>query len=249
MAKKITKQINSKYNPTLMSSYPEMYGFGSWLENNAGTIGTVAGAGLGALVGMPGLGATVGGQLGGTVQQGVQSKELEQQQQMDFIKKDKISNLPAQHFYQPTFANGGLMNSYADGGGLSRSEDYGSKKKPYPSVPSGDFAGGGRSYPIPTKADAVDALRLAGLHGRSDVRAKVYAKYPGLKKADGGEIEPNDIGVDLPITDRLTEFKNGGTHEQSPTGGVPIGENALVEQDEFMYKTKAGKKYIFSNRF
>ena len=30
-----------------------------------------------------------------------------------------------------------------------------------------DFAGGGRSYLIPTKADAVDALRVAGLHGRS----------------------------------------------------------------------------------
>ena len=67
-------------------------------------------------------------------------------------------------------------------GGLSRSKDYGSKSKPYPNVKSGDFAGGHRSYPIPTKADAIDALRLAGLHGRSDVRAKVYAKYPDLRK-------------------------------------------------------------------
>lgn len=54
-------------------------------------------------------------------------------------------------------------------------------KHPYPSVSSKDFAGGGRSYPIPTKADAVDALRLAGLHGRSDVRSKVYSKYPSLR--------------------------------------------------------------------
>lgn len=67
-------------------------------------------------------------------------------------------------------------------GGLSRSKDYGSKAKPYPSVKSGDFAGGHRSYPIPTKTDAIDALRLAGLHGRSDVRTKVYAKYPDLRK-------------------------------------------------------------------
>lgn len=66
-------------------------------------------------------------------------------------------------------------------GGLSRNKDYGSDKKPYPSVKSNDFAGGGRSYPIPTKADARDALRLAGLHGRSDVKAKVYKKYPELK--------------------------------------------------------------------
>lgn len=66
-------------------------------------------------------------------------------------------------------------------GGLT-SKDRGSSKHPYPSVSSKDFAGGGRSYPIPTKADAVDALRLAGLHGRSDVRSRVYSRYPELRK-------------------------------------------------------------------
>lgn len=66
------------------------------------------------------------------------------------------------------------------GGGLT-SKDRGSSKHQYPSVSSKDFAGGGRSYPIPTKADAVDALRLAGLHGRSDVRSKVFNKYPSLR--------------------------------------------------------------------
>lgn len=66
------------------------------------------------------------------------------------------------------------------GGGLT-SKDRDSSKHPYPSVSSKDFAGGGRSYPIPTKADAVDALRLAGLHGRSDVKAKVYSLYPELR--------------------------------------------------------------------
>lgn len=65
-------------------------------------------------------------------------------------------------------------------GGLT-SNDRGSSKHPYPSVSSKDFAGGGRSYPIPTKADAVDALRLAGLHGRSDVKTKVYSRYPELR--------------------------------------------------------------------
>lgn len=65
-------------------------------------------------------------------------------------------------------------------GGLT-SKDRGSSKHPYPSVSSKDFAGGGRSYPIPTKADAVDALRLAGLHGRSDVKTKVYSRYPELR--------------------------------------------------------------------
>ena len=87
------------------------------------------------------------------------------------------------NFVDPTKPNNkNNTNDKKAMGGLSRSKDYGSKSKPYPSVKSGDFAGGHRSYPIPTKIDAIDALRLAGLHGRSDVRAKVYAKYPDLRK-------------------------------------------------------------------
>ena len=92
------------------------------------------------------------------------------------------------NFVDPTKRNNkNNTNDKKAMGGLSRSKDYGSKSNPYPSVKSGDFTGGHRSYPIPTKADAIDALRLAGLHGRSDVRAKVYAKYPDLiKKSKSG---------------------------------------------------------------
>jgi hypothetical protein len=75
---------------------------------------------------------------------------------------------------------------YEDGGNLSREEDYGSKKKPYPMVDSGDFAGPHRSYPIPTRSNAVDALRLAGLHHNEAVKEKVYRKYPDLRKQWGG---------------------------------------------------------------
>lgn len=95
-------------------------------------------------------------------------------------------------------------------GGLSRDKDYGSKKKPYPSVAKKDFAGGHRSYPIPTKADAVDALRLAGLHGRNDVKAKVYNKYPELRKK-------GNVGLVVSINGNV---KNGLIHSQSSTGGL-----------------------------
>ena len=94
-------------------------------------------------------------------------------------------------------------------GGLSRDKDYGSKKKPYPSVAKKDFAGGHRSYPIPTKADAVDTLRLAGLHGRSDVKAKVYNKYPELRKK-------GNVGLVVSINGNV---KNGLLHSPSSTGG------------------------------
>lgn len=84
-----------------------------------------------------------------------------------------------------------LRRGWYRNGGLT-SKDRGSSKHPYPSVSSKDFAGGGRSYPIPTKADAINALRLAGLHGRSDVKSKVYSRYPELrhKARNGAEIEP-----------------------------------------------------------
>lgn len=95
-------------------------------------------------------------------------------------------------------------------GGLNRDKDYGSKKKPYPSVAKKDFAGGHRSYPIPTKADAIDALRLAGLHGRSDVKAKVYNKYPELRKK-------GNVGLVVSISGNV---KNGLIHSPSSTGGL-----------------------------
>lgn len=95
-------------------------------------------------------------------------------------------------------------------GGLSRDKDYGSKKKPYPSVAKKDFAGGHRSYPIPTKADAIDALRLAGLHGRSDVKAKVYNKYPELRKKGSN-------GLIVSISGNV---KNGLIHSPSSTGDL-----------------------------
>lgn len=95
-------------------------------------------------------------------------------------------------------------------GGLSRDKDYGSKKKPYPNVAKKDFAGGHRSYPIPTKADAVDALRLAGLHGRNDVKAKVYNKYPELRKKGNVRLVVSING----------NVKNGLIHSPSSTGGL-----------------------------
>lgn len=108
-------------------------------------------------------------------------------------------------------------------GGLSRSKDYGSKSKPYPNVDKKDFAGKNRSYPIPTKADAVDALRLAGLHGRNDIKAKVYSKYPELRKRakNGGVYTVTSNGKTslrmIPSTGKRIKFKNGGIEDIEKT--------------------------------
>lgn len=122
-------------------------------------------------------------------------------------------------------------------GGLSRKKDYGSDKKPYPSVKSKDFAGGGRSYPIPTKADARDALRLAGLHGRSDVRAKVYKKYPELKKSALGsktrllKNNYNNFGLEKDYSksfapNAITKANMNSVKTNSVVPGKPIGSSS-----------------------
>lgn len=106
------------------------------------------------------------------------------------------------------------------GGGLT-SKDRGSSKRPYPSVSSKDFAGGGRSYPIPTKADAVDALRLAGLHGRNDVRSKVYNKYPSLRpKALGG--------MYVPFNKRYTSIYDAPDYNSDYNGGNVLGNGEVT---------------------
>lgn len=128
-------------------------------------------------------------------------------------------------------------------GGLSRDKDYGSKKKPYPSVAKKDFAGGHRSYPIPTKADAVDALRLAGLHGRSDVKAKVYNKYPELRKK-------GNVGLVVGINGNV---KNGLIHSPSSTGGLrnkfAVGGNRINRHGRtWEYDEKIGAYVPITNR-
>lgn len=128
-------------------------------------------------------------------------------------------------------------------GGLSRDKDYGSKKKPYPSVAKKDFAGGHRSYPIPTKADAVDALRLAGLHGRSDVKAKVYNKYPELRKK-------GNVGLVVSINGNV---KNGLIHSPYSTGGLrdkfAVGGNRINRHGRtWEYDEQIGAYVPITNR-
>lgn len=123
-------------------------------------------------------------------------------------------------------------------GGLT-SKDKGSSKHPYPSVSSKNFAGGGRSYPIPTKADAVDALRLASLHGRSDVRSKVFSKYPSLrpKAAFGDWVRTNrddNVLADLLYESGLFDRESWKTmlrdiHEFTGMGANPYNTDDNID--------------------
>lgn len=158
--------------------------------------------------------------------------------------KNNIANISTNGLraYKPSIFNNRYIPIELDKkrmGGLSRDKDYGSKKKSYPSVAKKDFAGGHRSYPIPTKADAVDALRLAGLHGRSDVKAKVYNKYPELRKK-------GNVGLVVSINGNV---KNGLIHSPSSTGGLrdkfAVGGNRINKSARG--ETIVGSDYTFRN--
>lgn len=152
------------------------------------------------------------------------------------------SNLPRTVDYITNKLNINEDNKKAMGG-LNRNKDYGSKKKPYPNVAKKDFAGGHRSYPIPTKADAIDALRLAGLHGRNDVKAKVYNKYPELRKK-------GNTGLVISINGNV---KNGLIHSPSSTGGLrdkfAVGGNRINRHGRtWEYDEQIGAYVPITNR-
>lgn len=60
----------------------------------------------------------------------------------------------------------------------------------------------------------------------------------GYTFEEGGQLQGNQVGNQ----ELLTEYNSGGSHENNPLGGIPIGENNLVEQGETRYND-----YIFSD--
>lgn len=64
----------------------------------------------------------------------------------------------------------------------------------------------------------------------------------GAKQLPGME-NTNVLGFAMGGNTQLSEINNGGTHEQNPNGGVPMGQTASVEQGETKWED-----YIFSDR-
>lgn len=74
-------------------------------------------------------------------------------------------------------------------------------------------------------------------HNVKPVNNKIAFTTPASRMAYGGNLNDNMENKNL------TEFNEGGSHEENPLGGVPLGENASIEEGE----TKKGK-YIYSDR-
>ncbi len=198
--------------------------------------GALKGAGKGAMVGtaiMPGIGTligtgvgAIGGALSGWAKAGKQKREQEQlqSQQEQAFRQNMAKNLPGTPQYTPTFAMGGKINPSELSKGIKEEMEHTTSKKVSKKIAKDHLL----EHP-----DYYTKLKKAGL-------AESYSM---------GSFMNNTNPSNLPVYDRLTEFKNGGSHEESKFGGIPVGSNALTEEGEFQYTTKSGEKYIFTDRF
>ena len=133
--------INSGFYPTNYNA--PMLGFGDFLKDNAGGIGSILGGVGGLLLGNPMLGAKIGGTIGGVVEGNSKEKEaaeLAQQQQIAESQKQQL----LQQYGSGMMAKGGFMNSYAGGGKLDNVTNYATggthESNPRGGIPIGDKA-------------------------------------------------------------------------------------------------------------
>lgn len=111
----LSKSINNKFYPTNYTV--PMLGFGDFLKNNAGTIGSLVGGAAGLFLGNPMLGAQIGGSIGGAFEGETKSQkdaalkaQMEAQQKQVMLQQLNDGTLIA--------AKGGLLPSYAGGGNI-----------------------------------------------------------------------------------------------------------------------------------
>lgn len=132
-------QNNAGMNPYLYNSLPQ-YGLGSWLAENAGTIGSIGGGIVGSIIPGAGtaLGAAIGGGLGSMItnthNQGEANDQKAEQvamQEQQMSIQNAMNNYNAQQhpMYGTNFAMGGMLNSYACGGKFANGGQIGNDNK------------------------------------------------------------------------------------------------------------------------
>ena len=130
-------------------------------------------------------------------------------------------------------ANGGVFE-YKNGGIYIKPEN------------KGKFTSWAKKHGMSVKEAARKVMANKENYSPTIVKRANFAK--NFAHANGGIISSTGIG-ESPL-DFLTEYKNGGTHEESPYGGIPVGGKARVEEGEYRFDDPdSGESYIFSNRF
>ena len=97
-----------------------------------------------------------------------------------------------------------------------------------------------RSLGIPVPSDL---FSIIGNNGRDITKNYIpEITIDSTQFKHGGNIRSNIYNQDS-----FNEFNEGGSHEINPLGGIPVGNNASVEQGETSINTNTGK-FIFSDR-
>ena len=110
----------------------------------------------------------------------------------------------------------------------------------------GKFTSWAKKHGMSVKEAARKVMANKENYSPTVVKRANFAK--NFAHANGGVISSTGIG-ESPL-DFLTEYKNGGTHETNPLGGIPVGQKARVEEGEYKFTDPDTKEsYIFSNRF
>lgn len=110
----------------------------------------------------------------------------------------------------------------------------------------GKFTSWAKKHGMSVKEAAKKVMANKENYSPTIVKRANFAK--NFAHANGGVISSTGIG-ESPL-DFLTEYKNGGTHEENPYGGIPVGGKARVEEGEYKFTDPDTKEeYIFSNRF
>ena len=189
-------QNNAGMIPYLYNSLPQ-YGLGSWLAENAGTIGTVAGGIIGSVIPGAGtaLGASIGGGLGSLItnshNQGEANDQKAEQaamQQQQLSTQNAMNNYNAQQrpMYGANFAMGGFMPNvntwqYSNVGGMN----YGC---------GGKMANGGQLGNDNGAAQMTKGLDNITVYPKS-AGSHEDSKYSGIKVGNKGLTEGGETRV------------------------------------------------------
>lgn len=262
MASKLTKKINSRFNPTLLSGYP-VYAAGgaidpySMMMQQGQQILSSAGTGmdnyftnkrpekanlgsaffsnyLSGGMGIPGAVKGVGALINRKGEFEAQ-QDLQNQQQQEGIKRDLISNLPAQHYYTPTFAMGGKM--YPDGGEVDAISGAAPKYWQIPIKEREDFDG-----------NFIGKRRLGNdkesvPHGDW---ARYYSGQPlkgyniqqrGMKSKDYDGYKPETIPYNL-VYSQYKPSVSSGQHSKYIANREPVFMNQVLEYFNDNYEGK-----------
>lgn len=185
-----------------------------------------------------------GGLLGdmGAVNYGLASDYLNIKDKQTSNKQTPLSYLGNSYIREKPVTVFDDNNSFANGGGINIKKSH-----------EGLFVKQAKEEGMDVQEFANHVLANKDKYSSSTVRRATFARNASNWNKDGRKPTRYALGGDMQtngsdFTDGLTEVNAGGTHEENPNGGVPMGvapdnKSNLVEEGETIYND-----YVFSNR-